>query len=188
MKSGAKYIFDTNAIVNPFNSRYSFSEEYNDRTDEIEKWFLDVFHASGVLIKEVVDEVSAPQKAYELVKQAKGISGVIIEPDPYVYDTLKQLKTYIGNNYNGKHAHSFFQKPGGGDKADPWVLSFAKRYALTIVTLESRAIPLRNGADHFYEGKPLIPHIAWKIGVSVTDVYTLMHETGFLYDGLVIAT
>jgi len=178
-----RYLFDANAIINPFQARHSFSEDYTDRTPEIIDWFKAFLRSRGALIKEVIEEVKYPEKAHALVREAKDIPNVLLSPNNGVYDVLARLRTYVDQHYEKSQVDAFFKRPNGGDKADPWVLSYAKHYGLTIVTLESRAVPHRNGGSHRYEGKPLMPHLAWKMGISVIDLYSLMRETSFFFDG-----
>lgn len=167
-----KYVIDSNALIDAFNTYYKndiFPTVWNFIESHIESNDL-------IIIDKVCNELQRQND--ELKEWINGIDKnkiLNITEDVDVMSEYQEIQKYIVNSGCWKSAG--YLQWSGYEKADPWLIATAMHFDYTIVTHE-RARP-RMDKSHPSKREPKITVVADNFGVETIKIYDLLEKLKF---------
>lgn len=163
----SKYCLDSNFFITAKNDYYSFKIfpcfwDWLERAAEqgIIKSHISVFYE----ITDGKDELS------EWIKKNKKL--IFQESDDKIMQIYSDIVNYINDNYAQQ-----FHKDEFLNKADPYLIAFAKAYNLIVVTHESLIREQNLNANGQVKNKVKIPNICNYFKVNYVNTFEMLQNT-----------
>lgn len=160
------YWFDSDSLITPSRGPFRFSRG-TKLWDFLEQKAIEHLIGSPSVVLNLELTHPDPKKADALEQWAKKLDGILFLPPDY---SVQQYYAQIVQDVTANPQYKIFAVQPFLQKADPWVIAYAKAYGGRVVTFESSK-PLQK--------KPKIPDVADKFGVKCLNIWDALDELGF---------